>query len=225
MNHTLPGPVVDQETAYLFVDLSNLWYGLRADAVRHGDPEWAVRIHAGNLRRILAAGRAVGEAILVANREIPAPVLDHFRACFEVELVEAGRITGAEQAGDELLQNAIYRALFHAPRPGTVVLATGDGAGWQDGRGFGATLRAARQRGFGVEVVSFEGQLNRRLRDLVERDGVVVTLDPYYDAIAFLEGLRPARVPSLLHRATALPKPWATADALAHVGRREVVAA
>jgi hypothetical protein len=67
MNHTLPGPVVDQETAYLFVDLSNLWYGLRADAVRHGDPEWAVRIHAGNLRRILAAGRAVGEAILVAN--------------------------------------------------------------------------------------------------------------------------------------------------------------
>ena len=82
------------EVAYLFVDFSNLWYGLRAEAVRKGDPDMAIRIHAANLRRVLAAGRDVRDAVLVANRTVPESVLRHFRSDFQVELVECGNVTG-----------------------------------------------------------------------------------------------------------------------------------
>ena len=225
MASTVQLPQAAGEVAHLYVDFSNLTYALRAEAIRRGDPDRTVRVHAGNLRRILAAGRRVGDAMLVANREIPTPVLDHFRSNFTVELVEAGRVTGTEQAGDELLQNSIYRTLFRATGPSTIVVATGDGAGWQEGRGFCESLLAARRRGFGVEVVSFESALNRRLRRLAELIGTVVTLDPFYESIAFLEGLRPARPPSLVHRATAVPRPWSAEDAAAIMTTTRAVAA
>jgi hypothetical protein len=204
-----------EEVAHLFVDLSNVWYATRSEASRRGDPDWAVRIHADHLHRIMAAGRRVGDSVLVANREISQPVLDRFRPLFRVELVEAGCVTGTEQAGDEMLQNAIYRTIFRATAPGTIVLATGDGAGWGEGRGFCETLRAARQLDFGVEIVSFEGSLNRRLRALAQECGAVVALDSFYDSITFLEGLRPARAPSLVHRPTAVPRAWSAHEDLA----------
>jgi hypothetical protein len=173
----------------------------------------------------LAGGRQVGDAVLVANREIPPPVLDHFRTNFRVELVEAGCVTGTEQAGDEMLQNAIYRTIFRAAAPGTIVVATGDGAGWREGRGFCETLRAARQRDFGVEIVSFEGSLNRRLRALAQEVGAVVALDPFYDSITFLEGLRAAGSLSLAHRQTAVPRAWSAQEGFAIIRLAEVTAA
>ena len=214
-----------QDVAHVFVDFSNLWYAIRAEAIRRGDPAWAVRLHAANLRHVLAGGRPVVDSLLVANREIPSPVLDHFRPFFNVELVESGRVTGKEQAGDELLQNAIYRSIFRAATPGTIVVATGDGAGWSAGRGFCETLSASRRQGFGVEVASFEASLNRTLRGLAGKVGAVVSLDPFYESIAFLEGLRPARQPSLVHRPSAAPRVWSTRDEEAMIRRTEVRAA
>ena len=225
MTQTAQPRTTSEEVAYLFVDFSNLWYSIRAEAVRRGDPDRAVRAHAANLRRVLAAGRGVGDAVLVANRSVPEAVLSRFRPGFRVELVESGSVTGTEQAGDELLQNAIYRTILRAPAAGIIVVATGDGAGWQEGRGFCEALAAARRQGFGVEVVSFERSLNRWLRGLASGMGVVVLLDRFYDSITFLEGLRPARSPSLTHRPTSLPAPWSAHDAGAIMRRVEVTAA
>ena len=214
-----------EEVAYLFVDFSNLWYSIRAEAARRGDPDRAVRAHAANLRRVLAAGRAVGDAVLVANRSVPEAVLNHFRPGFRVELVESGSLSGTEQAGDELLQNAIYRTILRAPADGIIVVATGDGAGWLEERGFCEALSAARRQGFGVEVVAFERSLNRWLRGLADAVGAVVLLDRFYDAITFLEGLRPAQSPSLRHRPTTVPAPWSAHDEVAITRRVEVTAA
>jgi len=225
MTRVMDGHSTTEEAAYLFVDFSNLWYAVRAEAARRGDPEWAVRIHADNLWRVLAGGRQVAGSVLVANREIAQPVLDSFRAAFDVEFVEAGCVTGTEQAGDELLQNAIYRTIFRAPAPGTIVLATGDGAGWGEGRGFCETVRAARQKGFGVEIVSFEGCLNRRLRALADEVGALIALDAFYESVTFLSGLRSVRSLSLVHRPTAKPAAWSARDDAAIVRLTEVAAA
>ena len=176
------------EVAYLFVDFSNFSHGIRDEAARRGDPVWAVRAHAANLRRVLAGGRLVKDAVLVANRAIPDSALDHFRSGFRAELVEAGCITGTEQAGDEVLQNAIYRTILQAAPPATIVLATADGAGWGEGRGFCVALHAAHQRGFVVEVASFSTGVSGRLRDLAVKSGAFVALEPFYETITFLEG-------------------------------------
>jgi hypothetical protein len=196
--------VQNEGVAHLFVDFSNLWYALRAESARRGDPEWAARFHAANLRLALAAARPVGQAVMVANRAVPEPVLARFRPHFGLELVEAGRESGREQAGDELLQNAIYRTIVGDPRPATIVIATGDGAGWREGRGFCAVAEAAHRFGFGLEIASFSGALNGHLGELARRLGVIVELDRFYESVAFLEGLRSARVPSLVHRPAAV---------------------
>ena len=194
--------------AHLFVDFSNLWYGVRSEATRRGDPDWAVRLHSDNLRRVLAAGRTVGEAVLVANKAVPEAVLRHFRPAFRVEVVETGSISGTEQGADELLQNAIYRTILGPARPGVIVVATGDGARWQEGRGFCAALEGARRQGLGIEVAAFAASLNRHLRALANETCALVALDRYYESIAFLEGLRSVRSLSLTHRATATPARW-----------------
>ncbi len=211
----MTGSNATSEVVHLFVDFSNLWYALRAEAARRGDPGWAVRFHSGNLRRVLAAARPVGASVLVANRAVPEGVLAHFRPNFEIEAVETGRESGHEQAGDEMLQNALYRVILGDPRPATVVVATGDGAGWLNGRGFAFAAEAARRLGFGVEIASFSVALNGHLGEVANKVGVLVDLDRFYDSIAFLEGLRAARTPSLVHRATAVPldltarrQPW-----------------
>ena len=114
-----------------------------------------------------------------------------------------------------MLQNAIYRTILRRQGAGVIVVATGDGAGWQHGRGFCAALAGARRQGFGVEVVSFEASLNRRLRQIAQSVGALVLLDRFYESISFLEGLRPARLPSLIHRPTATVEPWSEQDAIA----------
>lgn len=201
MSFIQQAPDVSGDPVHLFVDWSNLWYAMREEARRRGDPELSVRVHIAHLRDVLAGGRDVETAVLVANRAIPGPVIDHLRAAFTVEFVEPGRISGREQAGDELLQNALYRTILRrSGASGTVVLATGDGAGWREGRGFCEALAAAARTGHAVEVAAFTCSLNEHLAELARHLGAMVPLDPFYDAITFLEGRRTARVPNLAHR-------------------------
>jgi NYN domain len=193
---------------HLFVDLSNIFLGARQMATTLHEYPPALRLSAEHLHRVMAAGRPVASATLVANAMVPEAALRHFRPWFRVLRAETGRQTGTEQSADQLLQNAIFLELLQPSEPGIVVLATGDGAGWRDGRGFIPTLIAARRRGFAVEVVSFAASLNPALRDLADATGMLVELDDYYFAVTFLEGLRWPQPILLRHRATAHPSPW-----------------
>ena len=193
---------------HLFVDLSNVFLGARETAAAFHEYGAALRLSAEHLHRVMAAGRPVASATLVANALVPEAALRRFRPWFRIIRAETGRQTGTEQAADQLLQNAIFLELLQPVEPGVIVLATGDGAGWRDGRGFIPTLIAARRLGFGVEVVAFAASLNPALRDLAESVGMLVELDDYYYAVTFLEGLRWPEFILLRHRATAQPRPW-----------------
>ena len=195
---------------HLFVDLSNVFLGARQLAAAFHEYPPALRLSAEHLHRVMSAGRPVASATLVANALVPEAALRHFRPWFRIIRAETGRQTGTEQAADQLLQNAIFLELLQPSEPGVIVLATGDGAGWRDGRGFIPTLIAARRRGFAVEVVSFAASLNPALRDLAEAAGVLVELDDYYFAVTFMEGLRRPEPILLRHGATASPCPWRT---------------
>jgi hypothetical protein len=197
-----------ERPVHLFLDFSNITCGARAAAVRAGDDPSRVRLHAESLFRLMAAGRPVASATLVANAGVGEAVLAHYRPDFEVITVESGRDTGRDQAADEILQNRQFLAISRPEPPGVIVVATGDGAGWHRGVGFVPTLTVARRHGYGVEVLSFSDQLHPRLRAFAECTGVVIDLDRYYGQITFLEGLR-SPLPLLLHhRPTAEPHPW-----------------
>ena len=218
-----PAPTVEP-VVHLFVDLSNVYLGAQASAVDFEEYGPAVRLSAENLHRVMAAGRPVASATLVANALVPEAALRHFRPWFRIVRAETGRQTGTEVAADQILQNALLLELVRPQEPGVIVLATGDGAGWRDGRGFVPTLLAARRRGFGVEVASFAASLNGTLRDLAEAIGTLVELDDYYFAVTFLEGLRWPQPILLRHRATVSPGPWRpdprAAEVLRHLARQ-----
>ena len=201
-------PKTDQ--VHLFVDLANVWCGAKDAAANHREPRHLLRLSAEGLFRAMAAGRTVASATLVANAEVPEPALCHFRRFFRVEQVEVGRWSGSEQAADETLQN---RLLFTALRPatvGTIVLATGDGAGWRVGLGFCPALIVARRCGLGIEVLAFPSSLNPSLKRLADATGVVVDLDRQYHAITFIEAGRPIGSPQ--PRAMSAAHAWTSAE-------------
>ncbi|HEY3545593.1 MAG TPA: hypothetical protein VGK17_05835 [Propionicimonas sp.] len=202
-------PSLDRPGVHVYVDLSNLIAGARATACELGEDPRDVRIEASHLRTLLAACRPVLSATVLANTGVPEPVVNHFRRWFpNVHRADIGRTSGREEGGDEKLQlDLAYRVLSPGPA-GTVVLATGDGAGFGRGRGFIPSLVIARRAGHGIEVASFPQALNPRLRSVAVKSGVLVDLDRHYRSITFLaRGQRFAEPVRLTHRPTADPSP------------------
>lgn len=97
----------------------------------------------------------------------------------------------------------MYQAI-HSMDPAVMVLATGDGAGWQQDRWFVPALRAARSKGWGVEVAAWADSLNPELATCVRAaGGTCVSLDDYYFGVSGVHRLRSATPVSLRGRATA----------------------
>lgn len=185
-----------------FLDLSNIWVGLRRAAEPRCE-EYGLRLEFHQLRRLLAAGRPVIRALAVADAEVPINVQRALRSAgWEVLLRERGRLSGSEQANDETLQVRMYETI-NSKDPAVIVLATGDGAGSYQDRGFVSVLRAARAHGWGVEVVAWADSLNPDLKAFVRAEGgACILLDDYYFGISEVQ-LRGASTVSLRHRGTA----------------------
>ena len=82
----------------------------------------------------------------------------------------------------------------------TVVLLTGDGAGYEAGIGFHADLERMAKRGWRIEVLAWEHACNQRLRSWAEDVGVFIPLERFYHQISFIEGGRTVLPLSLKHR-------------------------
>jgi len=184
-------PPAAPEAVFAFVDLSNVWYGVGPVRDRL-EPGAAIRLSSENLGALLAAGRAPYRQVTVANADVPSGVITYFERFGPVLLCEAGKRSGTEQANDETLQVRMYEAMHQQPRS-VMVLATGDGAGWTQRRGFIPALEAARQHRWAVEVVSWGGITNGALIDWVQRvGGVFIDLEAHYysEPVNELDGVR-----------------------------------
>lgn len=200
----VPGPAVDLgPAAALFVDYSNIVRGLR----RAAEDRWeraAARLDFVQLYRLLAPGRSVSRALIVADAETPDGARRAMiRAGFEVIERERGRVSGTEQANDETLQVRIYETVV-THEPGVLVLATGDGAGSAHGRGFIPALEMARAHGWALELASWIDSTNRTLRRFIlDHAGQAVAFDDYYHGICDALPMRRASPIPLCHRPTA----------------------
>lgn len=201
-----PSVAPAHELAHIFVDLSNLWYGARSEAERRGEDVLRVRLMAAPLIHVLAGGRRVASAWIVANDDVPEAVTDHFARVGTVIRRESGKNTGQEQANDETLQVRMYETMF-STTPAVMVLGTGDGAGWLQRRGFLPAVDAAKRLGWAVEGVAWSASANRTMAGWFEQvGGAFVDLDDHYSSVTFIEGGRIVR-PVLLTR-----RPFARVD-------------
>jgi len=173
----------------VFWDNSNIWLVGRNVVSAQRDPgrEATFRISFTNLFEVVVDGREVEYAFVGGS--LP-PNNDALWAKFEalganVEKQERGAIGGGEVAVDQAIQFSMANRIIDAEEPGTMVLLTGDGSGFQDGKGFIAQLQRAVKKGWQIEVVSWDGGCNRYLRQFAEQHGRYVSLEPFYDRITF----------------------------------------
>ena len=180
---------------FVYWDNSNIFISAKDVAVEmEGEAaRFRVLIDFRNLLELARAGREIEHAVAVGS--IP-PELRHVwnrleNAGVTVQLLERGAVRGADHAVDHTLQTAMLRDAFdHNGDPGTAVLLTGDGAGFDSGVGFHADLKRMHRRGWRIEVLSWRRSCNRRMREWAEENGKFVALDDFYESVTFLE--RPA---------------------------------
>ena len=186
------------DRVFIYWDNSNIYHeAQRLAEEMEGTPgaRHLVRVHFDNLLRLAHADRPLGRA--VAAGSIPPEMQQLWNRmenhCVEVKLYDRGqRDQGEQEVPDRWLQLLMLEdALDYNGDPGIVVLLTGDGAGYADGRGFHSTLERIQKRGWLVEVLSWAHSCRRGMREWAKTNGVFIPLDDHYDAITFREPSRP----------------------------------
>ena len=121
---------------------------------------------------------------------------------------------GEQQVPDTRLQLRMSHDLIESMKsgkPATAVLLTGDGAGFMEGEGFHVTLSNMHEFGWDIEVLSWEGCCNIRMKRWVVEQGLFISLDEHYNSVTFLEAgdgepPRPSLPVNLKARGTKQPR-------------------
>ena len=177
---------------FVFWDNSNIYIGSKAVAAEREGPDapYRIRVDFQKMLELAAAGRPVDYAVAVGS--VP-PQLRHVWTRLEatgvkVELFERGAQSEREQAVDQALQVHMLRKAFdNNGNPGIAVLLTGDGKGFFDGVGFHADLERMQRRGWKIEILAWERNCNRRMRDWADQFGVFVPLEDFYESVTFTD--------------------------------------
>ena len=186
------------DSVFIYWDNSNIFHEAQRLAEEREEGEGAryrVRINFDNMLRLAHADRSLEKALAAGS--VPPEMRQLWNRMeskgVEVRLfdrVAPGR--GEQEIPDRLLQlRMLEDALDYNGTPGTVVLLTGDGAGYYEGAGFHSTLERMHNRGWQVEILSWAHACNQRMRMWAEENGVFVALDDFYEAITFMEPSRP----------------------------------
>ena len=186
------------DRVFIYWDNSNIFHEAQRLAEERSEgpnARYRIRVHFDNMLRLAHADRPIERALAVGS--VPPEMRQLWNRMesngIEVRLFDRGsRERGEQEMPDRLLQlRMLEDALDYNGDPGTVVLLTGDGAGYLEGAGFHSTLERMHRRNWRIEILSWMHACNQRMRRWAENNGVFVPLDDFYDAITFMEPSRP----------------------------------
>jgi hypothetical protein len=177
----------------LFWDNSNIWLvGHQLCKQRESGYEREFRVHVKNLFDFAVDSRQVDYAYVAGS--IPPksdPLWNYFNKLgITVEKQERGQYSGGEIAVDEAIQLQMANRILDCTTPSHLVLLTGDGSGYSDGKGFIKQLERAINHKWTIEVVSWDNGCNRHLKKFAQDNGAYRSLDPVYDRVTFINNHR-----------------------------------
>lgn len=188
----------NKNKVFIYWDNSNIFHEVQRLAVERNsgaDARERVRIDFENMLHLAHADREIGRA--VAAGSVPPEIRQLWNRLesrgVEVELFDRGEIyRGEQEIPDRFLQLKMYEDGYdYKDTPGTIVLLTGDGAGyWQD-TGFHRTLERLHKGNWRIEILSWRHACNQRMRKWAVTNGVFVALDDFYESITFMESSHP----------------------------------
>lgn len=196
-----------ERPVYFFLDYSNIAISAQEIAWTQDGymSKQRVRLHARNLRTLAERNREWRLGFAAAGLHAACPKLcKHFNESgIRIEVSERGNSSNREQNVDQRIQYEMLKLTKCSFQRGTVVLATGDGAGGSQNEGFLNVLENLLEHGYSIELFSWRRTLNHELRGWVERYGRFVELDDFYPDITFIDGGREATGSHILNRKIA----------------------
>ena len=183
---------MSNERVFVYWDNSNIFHAAQHYTAKREeafpDARNQMRINFDNLLRLAQADRTLMKAFIAGS--VPPETNKLWQSLkdigVKVNLFNRAESDNSEQdVPDERLQLEIMWEV--AQEPGTIVLLTGDGAGYEQNKGFLYTLEIMHAMKWKIEVLSWKDACNQRMKDWVEKNGVFVALDDYYDSITFME--------------------------------------
>lgn len=179
----------------IFWDNSNIWLvGQKVCLQKEPNCQQEFRIHFEHLFDFVRNGRDVSYAFLGGS--IPPEhdgLWQRFRNLGITVQTQERSIHGQEVAVDEIIQLNMANRLLDVATPERIVLLTGDGNGYRDGRGFIRQLERAVAHGWEIEVVSWNAGCNRHLKQFAQTNGTYRDLESVYDNVTFINYMRWAK--------------------------------
>lgn len=179
----------------IFLDNSNIWLvGRKFCSINEPGHESAFRIHFAKLFDFVRNNRPVsfayvGGSVPPNNDDL---WLRHNAQGATVEKQERAA-SGGEVAVDEAIQLQMANRIIDVQPSETMVLLTGDGSGYTDGKGFIKQLERALKFGWKIEVISWDAGCNRHLKEFAQANGCYRSLEPAYANITFINNVRWAK--------------------------------
>ncbi len=196
---------------FIYWDNSNIFLeAQRLAEERNEGPEARrrVRVHFENMFLLAQAGRPMEKALAAGS--VPPELRQLWNRLesrgVDVQLFDRGSMErGEQEMPDRVLQlRMLEDGWDYNGDPGTVVMLTGDGAGYLEGAGFHRTLERMHRRGWKIEILSWAHSCNQRMRRWAEENGAFVALDDFYDSVTFMEPSLPGYELALERRAVPL---------------------
>lgn len=188
---------------HIFWDGNNILAGAR-DAARHqGEAGFErARVYFQNLLDLVRDSRHPVESWMIGNVPPPEDGVWAHASRLGIRLDLSQRTAaGREGLLDQTLRERMLAAEFDYPEKGTIALLSGDGAGYERREGFYADLRRLKDRGWDIELYSWESRINQHMKRWVLSNGRYCSLDRWYAYITFIEpegqsrGRRASRLP------------------------------
>lgn len=172
----------------IYVDNSNIYIGAQEVAKSKGEDSFAVRLHFANFLNLITEGNPDFNEIVWGGSIPPESkaVWDVMRKNgVEPELIPRSS-TGENDTVDQAIQLRMYRhARKYKDSPGTLILCTGDGAGFNDDKGFLYDVSSLISDGWDIILYSWDNICHKKLRQFAKDNGKYVALDEHYKLITF----------------------------------------
>lgn len=179
----------------VYVDNSNIFHeGQRYAAEQKCEDRFAFRIHFPRFIDLITKKESTSEFVWGGSTP---PSTDEVWSRIKSHGIKPTLIPRASSGENETVDHKIQLQMYrHAKKyrasPGTMVVCTGDGKGYDDEEGFLYDLEGFVDEGWQVRVVSWTHACGRSLKSFAEKKGRFIALENHYDDVTFIAGGRNA---------------------------------
>jgi hypothetical protein len=185
----------------IYVDNSNIYISGQEVARRNNEPASQFRIAFNNFLFLITNGDREFQEMLWAGSgtyELENVFKDIINQGVDLHLIPRSE-SGENETVDHAIQLAMYRHhRKYRKSPGTIVLCTGDGAGFHEERGFLYDIKGFIEDGWDLVLYSWDIACHRGLKKFAKQNGRYIPLENYYYSISFIENGRPEMPVKLL---------------------------